>query len=132
MERTVIKKNILGIVSYLVLEALFLKAISHIDFDKLEFIDVFNIIGAVVVIVLVLKSVFLPYMVIENGSISILRDYFYRETFRIDEVVALNIESSPFSKSNFELKNTKKVKFDSFTISNENLNYLKRLCRVTT
>jgi hypothetical protein len=130
MERKIIKKNILGIISYLALEALFLKGISHIDFDRLEFIDVFNITGAVVLIVLVLKAILFPYMVIENGSISILRDYLYKENFSIKDIAKLNIGTNPFSRSNFELKNNKRIKFDSFAISSENLNYLKKVCIV--
>lgn len=132
MKRKIIKKNILGIISYLVLESLFLRAISHIDFDRLEFIDVFNITGAAVLIVLILKAIFFPYMVIENGSIRILRDYLYKESFNLEDIARVNIESSPFSKSNFELKNSKKIKFDSFAISRDNLDYLRKLCEVTT
>lgn len=130
MERKVIKKNIIGVTSYLVLEGLFLKGISHINLDSLEFIDVVNIIGAVVVLVLALKTIFYPYMVIQNGTISILRDFLYKVNFSIDDIVSLNIGDSPFSKSNFELKNSKKIKFDSFAISKENLSYLEKLCKV--
>lgn len=130
MERKVIKKNIIGVTSYLVLEGLFLKGISHVNFDRLEFIDVVNIIGAVVVLVLALKTIFYPYMVIQNGTISILRDFLYKVNFSIDDIASLNIGDSPFSKSNFELKNSKKIKFDSFAISKENLSYLEKLCKI--
>lgn len=129
MERKVIKKNIIGVTSYLVLEGLLLKGISHIDFDKLEFIDVVNITGAAVVFVLALKTIFYPYMIIQNGTISILRDFLYKVNFNIDDISALNIGDSPFSKSNFELKSSKKIKFDSFAISKENLSYLEKLCK---
>jgi uncharacterized YccA/Bax inhibitor family protein len=131
MEKKIIKKNIFGVISYLVLEGLFLKGISHIKFDSLEVIDVVNLIGAVIVLALALKTIFYPYLIVQNGSISILRDFLYKESFSIGDVASINIGDSPFSKSNFELKNSKKIKFDSFAISKENLGYLERLCKGT-
>lgn len=125
MNRKVIKKNILGIMSYAVLEGLFLKAISHIDFDSLEFIDVFNIVGAFVVLILALKAIFFPYIIVESGSISIHRDYFSRDHLRIEDIIKIDIKDGGFSKSNFVLKDNKKIRFDSFAISRKNLDYLR-------
>lgn len=129
MNKKVIKKNILGLSGYLMLEALFLKGISHIDFDKLEFIDMFNILGAIIVFILIIKSLLYPYVIIENGYVRIFRDYFYKENFKVDDIVTLHLSDSFFSKSNFQLKNNKKIKFDSFSISKENLDFLKNISR---
>src|SRR5690606_3373135 len=122
-----IRKNIQGILSYVVLEALFVRGASHIDINALEAIDVVNLFGIVVVFVLILRSLFYPYIIVTEGSIQIIRDFFYRDNVVINEVVGIFVAYSPFTKSYFQLKDGKKVKFDSFFLKRDDADFLKRM-----
>ena len=116
MERTAIRKSFLGIVGYVILEALFLNGVSFIDLANIEFIDLVNTLGAIVFLVLTVKVILYPYIIIEKESIYIFRDYFLKDRMVVRDIVSVDIAASPLSKSSVVLKNGARIKFDSFSL----------------
>jgi hypothetical protein len=105
--------------SYIVLEALFLKGTSHIKWESIEIIEVINIIGALVVAVLILRFILSPYIVLDGASVMI-NHAFTKDDFQLGDIVDINMEDG-----NFTLKNGKKVKFNSYMISKKGMELLK-------
>lgn len=131
MESKSIKKHLAGAAGYLVLDGLFLRAISHINVNDFQIIDGINIAGLVVVSILTIDAIFWPYMVIHDGTINIRRSPFHHDKFDITDVAEITISNTPFSRSHFQLKNQRRINFDSFSITNKNLAYLESLCTNT-
>jgi hypothetical protein len=117
--RTVMRRSALLIVNYAITLVIFIRGISKINVTAFEFIDVVNLIGALVFVILIIKSLIEPYIVIVNKTIRISRDHFKKETFKIEDVIDLEISDSPFSRSFFLLNEGEKVKFNSFAIGKE-------------
>lgn len=122
--RKVFKRNIISILSYLVLETLFLRSVLRIDVYNVEFIQIVNVIGAVVVACLIIKFIFSPYIVFEEKSI-LINHNFTKDIFLIDDVVDLEINDGYFT-----LKNGKKIKFNSFMLNKKSIESLKEFFKL--
>jgi hypothetical protein len=119
MSKKIIKRNVLSILSYCVLETLFLRGTTHIEWGHIEFIQIVNILGLIVVGILILKFIFLPYIVLEGRSI-LINHNFTKDTISIDDVSELDIDDGFFV-----LKNGRKVKYHSFMISKKGIELLR-------
>lgn len=121
----VMKRNILLVFNYAVFLALFLKGISTIDYESLIFIDFVNIIGAVIFVVLIIKSFIEPYLIITGDVIKINREYFKQDELNLGDIYHLEVNEALFSSSYFILKDGRKVKINSFALRKEDKLFLE-------
>jgi hypothetical protein len=121
----VMKRNILLVVNYSVFLALFLTGISTINFESLIFIDFVNVVGAVIFLVLIVKSFIEPYLILTGDEIKINREYFKQDKLNIRDIDHLEVNETPFSSSYFLLKNGNKIKINSFALRKEDKQFLE-------
>lgn len=120
------KRNITSILSFLVLEFLFLKSVLRIDINNIEsikVIQVVNFIGALVVAGLILRFIFFPYIVFDERSITINHN-FTKDTFLISDIEEVDVDDG-----RFKLKSGKSIKFNSFMLGNKSMKALKEFFR---
>lgn len=122
------KTSILGIFGYLAFTALIARSVFKIDYDNIIFIDVINVLLLIVFILMIIRRIIYPYILINETSITIYRDFFFKEIIPIKNISEVSIKSGFFTKSYFKLVNGKEVKFDDSPLSEGNIKKLKPLC----
>jgi hypothetical protein len=69
-------------------------------------------------ITIVLRLLLTPYyMVVENGELTIYRDFFIRESFKIEKLVKVELSTTPFKSSYFILDNHSRFEFNDFYVT---------------
>jgi len=128
IERKIVMKNSIMIVfHYAIIVSLFAKGLSAMNQNSLEVIDFFNLIGLVIFMIFIIKSIIQPYVVIESDILTIYRDYFKKEVFSLQEIKGLEIAHTPFSSSFFILKGNRKVKINSYALKKSDVNILLKM-----
>jgi hypothetical protein len=128
MKIIVIKKGFSSVVSLIILEIIILNSVysmlRHFDFSF--FLILTGASGFLFVLFIIIKSIFFPYIIIDNQTIYI-KHLFSKEAFSTDDIVGININDGLFSKSSFVLRNKKLVKFDSFFLKKTDLDLLNKI-----
>lgn len=97
-----IRKSFTSLVTSLLIAMMFLKAVLLIEFEKIEPIDIVNIIGLGYFTFLTLKGIFWPFIICENEKIIIYK--FRKQVIYRDSIDAISVKYGIFGKLSIRLK----------------------------
>jgi len=120
-------KNILASLTYLIYISLFARAVSYVDINNLQIIDVINVFGVIAFFVIFIKSLISPYLVLTTRELIIKKDYFKNIRIPRDKIEGYNEGAKVFSSSYFVTTDNKKIKFNSSALKEKDRKMLLNL-----
>ncbi|EKB47224.1 hypothetical protein B879_04181 [Cecembia lonarensis LW9] len=112
-------------VTSLLIAMMFLKAVLLIEFEKVEPIDIVNIIGLGYFTFLTLKGIFWHFIICENEKIIIYK--FRKQVIDRDSIDAISVQYGIFGKLTIRLKDGILFNIDTIQLNRSDIDFLLKL-----
>jgi hypothetical protein len=120
-----IRKSFTSLVTSLLIAMMFLKAVLLIEFEKVEPIDIVNIIGLGYFTFLTLKGIFWPFIICESEKIIIYK--FRKKVIDRDSIDAISVQYGIFGKLTIRLKDGILFNIDTIQLNRSDIDFLLKL-----
>lgn len=120
-----IRKSFTSLVTSLLIAMMFLKAVLLIEFEKIEPIDIVNIIGLGYFTFLTLKGIFWPFIICENEKIIIYK--FRKQVIYRDSIDAISVKYGIFGKLSIRLKDGVMHNIETIQLNRSDIDFLLKL-----
>jgi len=123
------KRSIKGYAHYIAFEILFVFR-AFFDSGTSTFSQVVLSIASVIVILLLMRFIFYPYIKIDEGYLIKYSDFYYREKVNLQSIMNIKEKHSFFSDTIFlTLNNGKEMKLNESYLSKKDKNRIVRLIK---